>query len=320
MGQIEEHLQRWLEAGILKPETAETIRIFERGQPKSEAAERPGVLEALLYLGVVVLSVGVFSLFVQQWEDLESWARLAAIGVPTLLLLGVGAALHAGSEPQLQRGGQAAWMATVGLFAGFAAVTINEYGLGLGDPGDPGALLAIAGATFALAVILWVVSPTYPQVFAIAGSTIFLGQAVGNWPDDFSQAFAGMTIFAIAVVAIALAEARWLTPLLATRVLFSGLAIMGPFEAGVDRGAIAFELLAGAMAAAVIAYGVLRASFLVVLVGVGGAFFVLINFILRHFSERLGAPVAMMISGGILVAGVFLLAIYRRESQGHKTA
>ena len=84
------------------------------------------------------------------------------------------------------------------------------------------------------------------------------------------------------------------------------------------RGALA--LLAGAMAAAVIAYGVLRASFLVVLVGVGGAFFVLINFILRHFSERLGAPVAMMISGGILVAGVFLLAIYRRESQGHKAA
>ena len=109
-----------------------------------------------------------------------------------------------------------------------------------------------------------------------------------------------MTIFAIAVAAIALAEARWLTPLLATRVLFSGLAIMGPFEAGVDRGAIAFELLAGAMAAAVIAYGVLRASFLVVLVGVGGAFFVLINFILRHFSERLGAPVAMMISGCLL--------------------
>lgn len=320
MGQIEEHLQRWLAAGILKPETAETIRIYERSQKEPVGEARPGVLEAMLYLGVVVLSVGVFSLFAQQWENLESWARVAAIAVPTLLLLGVGAALHASGEPQLQRGGQVAWLATVALFAGLSAVVIHEYGLGFDDADDPGALLAIAAATFLLAVGFWVVSPSYPQVFAIAGSTVFLGQAMGAWPDDFSKELAGMTIFVIAVAGIALAEVRWLTPVLAARVLFSALAIVGPFQAGVDTGPIVFELLAGAAAAAVIGYGVLRASFLVVLVGVAGAFFVLINFVLRHFSERLGAPVAMMISGGILVAGVLLLALYRRESQRGKAA
>ncbi len=150
MARIEEHLQRWVEAGILKPQTAETIRMFERQQGEPEAGERPGVLEALLYLGVVVLSVGVFSLFTQNWENLESWARVTAIGVPTLLLLGVGAVLRSSKEPQLERGGQAAWLATVALFAGFAAVTIHEYGLGFGDVDDPGGLLAVAGATFGL--------------------------------------------------------------------------------------------------------------------------------------------------------------------------
>lgn len=320
MARIEEHLQRWVEAGILKPQTAETIRMFERQQGEPEAGERPGVLEALLYLGVVVLSVGVFSLFTQNWENLESWARVTAIGVPTLLLLGVGAVLRSSKEPQLERGGQAAWLATVALFAGFAAVTIHEYGLGFGDVDDPGGLLAVAGATFGLSVLLWVASPSYPQVLAIAGATVFLGQAMGNWPDDFSQELAGMTIFVIAVAALLLAEIGWLTPVLGARFLFSALVIMGPFEAGVDRGPIAFELLAAAAAAAVIAYGVMRASFPVVLVGVGGAFFVLINFIFRHFSERIGAPMAMMISGAILVAGVLLLALYRRESEQRKTA
>ena len=320
MAQTEEHLKRWLEAGLIKPETAETIRIFERDQRRAEAGERPGALEALLYLGFVVLAVGVFSLFAQNWEDLESWARVIAIGVPTLLLFGVGLALHLTGEPQLERGGQAAWMVTVALFAGTLAVAINEYGLGLGDPGDPGALLPIAAATFAVSIALWVASPAYPQLFAIAGATLFVGIAVANWPDEFSQELLGMTILSIALAALALAEVGWLTPVLGARFLFSALAIFGPFAASMDDGPVAFEVLAGAMAAAVIAYGVFRASFALVLVGVVGAFAVLIAFITRHFSDRIGAPMAMIISGGILIAGILLLALYRRELQNRKSA
>lgn len=315
MGQLEEHLQRWLDAGILKPETAETIRTFERAERRAPGDDRPGVLEALLYLGIVVLSVGVFSLFAENWEQMESWARVTAIGVPTLLLFGVGAVLRSSNEAQLERGGQAAWLATTGLGAGLMAVTINEYGLGFGDLDTPGAFVAVAASTFGLAVVLWVFSPSYPQVFAIAGATVLLGQAIGNWPDDFSQVLAGLTILGIALACIGLAEAGWMGPRLGVSFLFSALAIVGPYEAGTGDGHIVFELLAGAMAAAVIAYGVLRASFLVVLVGVAGAFVVLVTFIFEHFSDRIGAPMAMMISGAILVAGVLLLALYRRETR-----
>ena len=112
----------------------------------------------------------------------------------------------------------------------------------------------------------------------------------------------------------------WLTPVLGARFLFSALAIFGPFAASMDDGPVAFEVLAGAMAAAVIAYGVFRASFALVLVGVVGAFAVLVFFITRHFSDRIGAPMAMIISGGILIAGILLLALYRRELQNRKSA
>lgn len=321
MAELPDLLKRWLLAGVVDEPTAQRIRAFEATnvEPPSRK-DRPGALEALLYLGLAVLGVGAFSLFAQNWDQLESWARVAALAVPTLLVLGVGAALGRSTDAQLERAGQAAWLLSVALFAGLCAVVIHEYGLGFEDGDDPGALLLVAAATFFLAITLWVLCPSYPQVFAIAGATVFLGQAVGTWPDDFSKDLAGMTIFVIAVAGLALAEAGWMKPVLAARVLFSALAIMGPFEACVDRGPVGFELLAGATAAAVIAYGVLRASFVVVLVGVLGAFFVLINFVLRHFSDRIGGPMAMMISGGILIAGVLLLALYRRETQSRKIA
>lgn len=314
MGSAREHLQRWLEAGLIERDAAARIEQWEdqRGTGREDEA-RPGVLEVLLYLGIVVLSIGVFILLTQNWGELESWARVLAVGMPTALLLGLGAMLHSSDEPQLRRGSQAAWLVSVALFAAAFAVTLYEFGPN--DPGDRGALLTIAGATFLLALGLWVVSPSYLQVLALAGATVFFGESAGNWPDDFSAQLAGMTIFGVAAAALLVAEAGWFKPVLGVRVLFSALLIMGPFEAGVDTGPVAFELLAGAAAVAVIAYGVLRESFLVVLVGVLGAFFVLFNSVLKHFSERLGAPMALMICGGILVAGVLLLAMYRSRSQ-----
>lgn len=315
MADLTELLKRWQSAGVIDETTAQRIGAFESANaPVSSPANRPGALEALLYLGLVVLAVGAFSLFAENWNQLESWARVVALAAPALLLLVVGAALSRSADAQLERGGQAAWLLTVALFAGLFAVVVHEYGLGFDDADDPGSLLLIAASTFLLAVALWIFTPSYPQLLAIAGATVFLGQAVGNWPDEFSQEFAGMTIFAVAIAGLALAEAGWLTPVIGSRILFSVLAIMGPFEAGVDRGPVAFELLAGGAAAAVIAYGVVRASFLVVLVGVLGSFFVLINFIFRHFSDRIGGPMAMMLSGGILIAGVLLLEVYRRRT------
>jgi hypothetical protein len=191
-------------------------------------------------------------------------------------------------------------MVTVALFAGTLAVAIHEYGLGLGDR----AILVHCSPSprpFAVSIALWVASPAYPQLFAIAGATLFVGVAVANWPDEFSQELLGMTILSIALAALALAEVGWLTPVLGARFLFSALAIFGPFAASMDDGPVAFEVLAGAMAAAVIAYGVFRASFALVLVGVVGAFAVLVFFITRHFSDRIGADGDDR--GGILIAG-----------------
>ncbi|MGE0601370.1 MAG: DUF2157 domain-containing protein [Dehalococcoidia bacterium] len=320
MEPVESFLRRWLNAGVIDESTAQRIRAFEETSPVPSSTEsRPGALEAVLYLGLVVLGVGVFALFAQQWQDLESWSRVLAIGVPTVLILGLGALLHTSKDPELRRGGQAAWFVSVGLTAGLIAVLVNEYGLGLDKDDDRGQFLLVASCTFLLAMALWTASPSHAQLLAIAGSAFMLGQAIGNWPDEFSQPLAGMTTLGIAVAAIALVELEWLSPAESGRFFFVILGIVGAEEAGAGGGPIGFELFAGVVAALAIAYGVLRESFVVVLVGVGGAFVVLVTFIFEHFQEEIGAPMALMISGGLLIAAVVILTVYRREAGGRAT-
>lgn len=323
MANIEDLLSRWTRANLISGETADRIREFERDSTAARPDEpstgsRPGALEAMLYLGLVVLGVGVFALIAQQWRDLETWARIAAIGAPTLIVFAVGAYLRLSPEPEMQRGSQAAWFVTLGLFAGFAAVLLDEFDLGFAHDDSSDAILAVASATFFLALALWVFSPSQVQVFGLAASAAFLGQGVGAWGDN--QQVAGVTVFALGLAGLVLGAAGWLTPAAAVSVFFGFLTIAGPYEAGVGDGPILFELLAAAAACGVIALGVSRASFGTVLVGVGGAFIVLVTFVFEHFSDRIGAPTALMVSGGMLIAAVLLLAMYRSESRSRKAA
>jgi hypothetical protein len=318
MSDTEEHLERWLEAGVIHEADAERIRAFERQRPAGPArpSERPGAIEALLYLGVVVVSVGVFALIEQRWPDLDSWARVMAIGVPTLLALALGAGLRASDEPGLNRAAQLAWFVGVGLFAGMVGVILNEYepaGITIED--DPDGLLTVTAATALLALILWVFSPAHPQVVALGATLFALGQAVGNWPDEFSQVLAGTLIFGFGVAGLALTEAGMFGPRFSGRLIFAVLCVVGPYEAGFTENGMVFELMVFAVGGALIALGVMRASFTLLAVGVIAAFIGLVTFIFEHFEDRLGAPVALMISGGALIAGVLLLARFRSAEQ-----
>jgi hypothetical protein len=315
MPDVDEHLARWLEAGVIHDSDAERIRAFERQRPTvppRTSGERPGAIEALLYLGVVVVSVGVFVLFAQRWPDLASWARVLAISVPTLLALALGAGLHTTEEPGLHRAAQLAWFVAVGLFAGLVGVILNEYhpaGITLED--DPNGLLTVTSATALLALILWVFSPSHPQVVALGAALFGLGQAVGNWPNEFSQVLAGMLVFGFGVIGLAFTEAGMFGPRFSGRLIFSTLCAAGPFEAGSTENGLVFELMVFVVGGALIALGVIRASFTLLAVGVVASFVGLVTFIFEHFEDRLGAPVALMISGGALIAGALLLVRLR---------
>lgn len=308
---IEDQLHRWLQADVIDDATAERIRAFEKRRP-APSGERPGAIEALLYLGVVVVSVGVFALIEQRWPDVDSWARVMAIGVPTLLALALGAGLHTTGEPALERAAQLAWFVAVGLFAGTVAVVLTEYHpAGITFEDDPDGLLTVTSATALLALILWVASPGHPQVLALGATLFALGQAVGNWPDEFSEVLAGMLIFGFGVAGLALTEAQMFRPRFTGRLVFGVLCAAGPYEAGFTENGMFFELMVFAAGGAIITLGVVRASFTLLAVGVIASFVGLVTFIFEHFEDRIGAPVALMISGGALIAGALLLVRLR---------
>ena len=320
MADIEEHIEEWLEAGVIEPPAAERIRHWEREQdrkPAAKAQDGPGALEAMLYLGVVVLAVGIFALVAQQWDQLEPWARVAATSVPVLLLLAAGLAMRLSNEAALERGGQVAWLVAVGLFAGALAVIVTEYGPDSrsGDD-DRNAFLFIGAGTVMLALTLWVVSAKHAQVIALAGALAFLAQAMGNWPDDFSEPLAGFMLFAFGATGVALGELGWFAPRPSTRFAFAILAIAGPYQAGFSGGTeLFYELLTFAVAATLVAVGVVRGSFSLVVVAILGTFVALVTFIFEHFEDEVGVPVALMLSGAALVGAVLLLAAFRSESR-----
>ena len=323
MANPQDHLSRWQTAGLLDPETAARILAFEQANAVAPSdtptsRERPTVIEAVVYLGLAVIAAGIIFLVGQNWQDLESWARIAVCLVPTLATLAFGFALRENDQASLRRGGELAWFVSVALFAVTVSVTVyvildgNDNGFFGGGNDDIRTLLLIVGTTtVAYAIALWVIEPRDAQVAAIAGSTMILLQALGNWPDHYSTELVAIAGFAVGVLALFLAEAGLFTSRLAVRVTFSILAIASTYGASFDS-AIGFEFLVFAASAGILALGVVRNAFALVVLGIGGTFLALVTFVFAHFSNSLGAPVALIISGALVLLGV-MLAVQARS-------
>ncbi len=317
MSSITEHLSRWVRAGVLDEEAAARIRAYEAAQVRARSpedlGERPGIVEAIVYLGLVVVSVGAMVLIGTNWDQLESWARIAVIAAATLVTLVLGAALRHMDDAPLQRGGQAAWLVSVALFAGLLAVAINEtFGITSGD--ERGAFLFIAVAALVYAIVLWIFEPSYPQILAVGGASFFLAQAAGTWPDEFSPEVVTIAGVSISALALTLGELGKLPPRTGTRAIFGLLALFTSFMSSFET-SIGWEMALFVVAGALIVTGVWRNSFTLLVLGVLGAFGALVTFMFAHFSNELGAPLALIISGGMLLVTAVVTVQARKVMQ-----
>jgi hypothetical protein len=94
--------------------------------------------------------------------------------------------------------------------------------------------------------------------------------------------------------------------------LFAFIAAGGAYHAGLDGKLLWAELMSFAVAGSLIALSLWRGGFGYLLAGVALAFVTLVTFIFEYFENEIGAPVALMISGAALVAGVVALIPLRR--------
>jgi len=303
---VEEHVQRWRAAGVLDEAAAARIRAFEGDDaaPGATSREGPGVLEALIYLGVAVIVVGVIILVSNSWDDLHEWARVAVLGVPGLLAIAAGGGLRTLREPGMVRGGHIAWLAGSFLLTG--AGTIAAHNAEWND--DNVRLLAGLAGT-ALALLLWVFAPSHPQILGIGSGLYMLSIALGERSDEFSFPVGGISLAACAAGVLILTEAGFLQPRVSARVLAAAGVAWGAWFAGFDEGWA--ESVAFAAGAVLVALSIWRGAFIYIIAGVGAIFAGLISTIVRHVDDPTTASLLLIVIGALMVGSVITIARFR---------
>lgn len=312
MGSVQDHLERWLSAGVLDASTAERVRAYEASRA-APAGDRPTIVEALIYLGLAIGAVGVIVLVAANWERLAPWAHIAAPATPAALALAAGQALRSSTAPGLRRGGAVLWAGAVAL----TALTITAIGLESGWSEGDTAIAAGLAASF-VAAGLWALEPSHPQVLALEASLLQLGFSLGALPEEgeFSVPAAGLTVALFGAASIGLAEAGLLRPRLTARVAAAAVLAAGTLMLHADENERLWaELLAPAVGAGLVLLGINRPTFVYVAGGVGVLFVGLIALVLRRVEDPSLAALALMFLGALLIGTVMLLSKLRPWQQ-----
>lgn len=304
-----EILDEWVAAGLITSEQALAIRHHEaaRHERRAALALAPSpeagpslVVEALGYLGGIVMLVGAGILVGMYWADLSVTVQLILIGATALALLGAGFAVPDRLDEAAGRLRSVLWALGVAATAGFLGVFSTE----VLDRYDEHALVIIGACTAVVAGVLWWLRPTWLQQLALFVPLMLAAVGTGMELTSTHSSWGGATMWAVAVVWAVISWAGWLEPRL-TGVAFGVLgAVLGAMMMDADVG-IAVGL-ATAVATAVVALwerslpwlGVAAIALLWTMPRAADAW----------FPGRLSAALTLIVTGGALVGAAVWVA------------
>lgn len=247
-------LDEWVASGLVTPEQARAIREHEvaRRGPHAAVALQPSpeagpslVVEALGYLGGVVMLIGAGILTGMLWPDLSVPLRLALIGAAALSLIGAGFAVPERLGEVAGRVRSVLWAlgvaATAGFFSVFSTEVLDRY--------DEHALVVIGPLTAVVAGALWWLRRTWLQQLALLAPLLVSAMGVGMELTSTDSSWGGALVGATAACWAALSWAGRLEPRV-PGVAFGALgAVLGALAMPSDVG------IALALATAVAAVG-----------------------------------------------------------------
>ena len=328
-------IEEWVEEGLISPEQGEALRQREAKAVAISPALRVKADEIFVYLGSLVVFLAMAFLVEQNWRALGSAGRILSVLVPTVAMLALGWHVSCadstgrlrGSESaeearrlRLRRGAQALWLGACLLSALFFMVTFHELGLidwSERGPTDPWVLVSCLLAT-GVAGVAFVLLPTVTQsiAFHLCGSAAlltFLGWLDHTLP-PFNHFYENLLVLVIGLVAgdLCLALSEWLRSkgrkdLVGVSRIFGTLAILGfTFISATDTYAATWqkttmEAIAFLASIAFIAASVKRQSQTFLYSGAAFLFFLIIYVNFEHFADRIGMPIALLISGALLI-------------------
>lgn len=299
-------LETWVADQLITPEQAD--RILVRGdvvvQAPPAGQERPQersslVIEALGYLGGVIILVASILIASLYWDQVGTTARLVIVGGVAAVLLAAGFAIPERLEDVGIRFRSVLWLLSTGAFAGF----VGLLGADALNMADKDVFLLMSAGVAAHAAGLWLIGRTLVQQLALMVGVMLTAAALTN-ELGVSDALPGFAVWGVALIWLLLGwggllEPRRFVMVFGAAGMFVGALTTIPTYAGI--------VLALVTAVAVVATAVLFRDLRMLAVGAFGTLLVLPSSVIELFPGDLAAPIAMLVVGALLVgAGLFI--------------
>ena len=294
----------WVAEGIISEDQARQIRqrderLLAPAQPLTPGNRSGLVVEALGYLGGVLVLVAGAMLADRYWTELSTGARLGTVGAGVLMLLLAGLAVPARLGDLGSRLRSVLWFCATAATAGFVALFCSDV-LELADD-DIAFPTSIIAAVVGLA--LWVAHRTVLQQIAMMVAFMAVA-AAGIAQYATVDSLPGLGIWAVALTWASLGISRLLTPERVAIALGAVGLLVGSLPTMSEDWGIVLAL--GTVALIVVGAVWLRD---LILLGIGavGALQALPRAFDAWFPGQVSAAVAMLAVGaGLVLAAVWI--------------
>lgn len=304
---VSDDLREWVAEGLIDSEVADAIAAYEAEKEPSGRVGRG--TEAVAYLGAVLVLIAAGIMLVEYWDRIEVWGRLVLGATITVALLVVGMILGRSEEPAVNRAQSFSWLLSVASVALTVSVITND----LVELDNQDTFLWISLTSFAAATGLWWVRHSNLQMVAMGitanASVIAIVSRAAGAPD---WAF-GLSFAALGSVWLLLTWGGILRPT-RTSYALSGIGLL--LIAFPETTDMPWPLLGLAASLVLMTLSVRLKENVLLGLGVAGLFVYIPMTIFELFGESLGVPVALLITGLVLLAVVVISVRIRRETKG----
>lgn len=295
---LDDLVDDWVRAGLISTEQGAALRRHTGADALADLAERPArrrslAIEALGYLGGMIVVVAALLLTSMFWDRMTDAVRLGILVVVAVGVLAAGAAVPSAGRGANSRLRTVLWLAATAASAGAIGLAVAEY---TALDGARSTLVTAAG-TFVIAAILWLVHRVLLQQVATFVALVVATSAAFATVDE--QATPGFAIWVIGACWLALGQLRWLQPRGAVRVLGAVTALGGLlFSVDMDSGIV----LGLVTATGLVVFAVLVTDLPLLIVGAIGMLAYVQIAMVTWLDNSLAAVVALLLIGLGLVA------------------
>jgi len=302
-------VESWVGEGIITPEQAvrivahgETISGPEVGPPDGRS---PLAVEALGYLGGVIIVASTMLIGARFWNDIGTATRLAVLGAAAVALVGLGSAVPSRLGDMGSRLRSVLWLgATLALAAFLGVLAADALDL---HENEVGVFVAAGASVFA--GVLWsrhrvILQQVAMMVALMATAAAAIADTVAT------EALPGLGVWAVGAVWMILGWGGLLTPRRASlafgsaAMMFGAMATM-TYDAGI--------VLAITTATAIVVVAVAFRDIILLGIGAAAALGTLPVAVTEWFPNALAAPLALLVVGLALVGTAVWTARRRKE-------